>query len=578
MSEHKEERNLVLLIASILVCSLRYLAILLPNWQIFSIWKSLEEAPQQYCLDFAVIVIFIVNTYSILRDKTEKTAMVYWTEAISFASIVPAWRYIVDFFDWLETGELGELNKIMGNAKGTFKVLLEIAAALIVIAIIVWIFLHRSKIKKIMFAAFQTVKKDVFMAQFIVILSIVHFIRLGIFFFIKNGFWVSISYDNKIDIIISTAFLIALLMILNHYRKKEETLTPAAWVGILLCLLGIVPIQSSIAKEILAVLYPDGAKKGFYFIVQLFLLSFMTFALLAVLVLFVWIYQKFRSIKFRETKFWKTYEKELLLEHRKIWFLYFITCLLFIFGAVLVFVKWIGSGAYFIQEGSDIIRKLLQVLGVLISAVLFLLFVMIALCQMGAFLMRTLKRMDILAESNKKNYYIIHGFSGFLALIFTFISWCIFANLSFREESLLGLTISVFQYFALPVILMVWYSILFEILDMILKRENEESNEIIMQIEKHTYELSYHFINAVFAPFRFLFSYINILSEAMLEEDNDDDNSSKKDNRKISSNHKKEKKKRKIKAAKKENRKKLWEDKEIVNIKYHKRKTKGGIQ
>lgn len=583
MSEYKESSNFILLIASIIVCGLRYMAILLPHWEIFSLWKSLEEIPQQYCLDFAITIIFIVNTYSILQNKKERTAIMCWTEAISFASIVPAWRYMVDFFCWLEIGEPEELNKIMGNAKEIAKIIIEISLFIVIITTFIWIFRHKGKIKEIIFAVFDAMKKDIFMAQFIVILLFVYFSKPSVFFFIKNRLPSLSGYENKIDIVLTIAFFIALLMILIHYRKKKEALTPAAWVGILLCLIGIVPVQTGISKEISYFLQQSKAEKRFYFIVQLFLLGFMILALLAAFMILVHIYQYIHSVKLKETKFWKICKEELLLGHRKIWFLYFLISLLFIMGAVLVFVKWIGSSNYFIPEYEGMVRKLLQVLGILISAVLFLFFVVVALCQMGVFLMRTLKQMDTLKESNRKRYYITHGISGFLAFIFTFFSWYLL-RLSFNKENLLGLTINVFQYFVLPVILMIWYSVFFGIVDMILKRENDESNKIIIQIEKHIYELSYNFINVVFAPFRFLFSYIDILSEAMLEDDNDsrenyreksDKNPKRKKKQAIERKHIK-KKPRKIKVVKKENVKKLGEGKETVKINIIKGKTKEG--
>lgn len=302
MSEYKENHNEVLFTASVIVCILRYLAILLPDMPFFSIFRSLEKAPQQYCLDFAIIVIFIVTSCTMLSRKTEKERLLYWTEGISFAALVPAWRYIVDLFDWLETGDLSEITIIIRNAEGIFEVIILSLAVCFFIGFVIILLRYNDKIKNFLHSCFAFIKKDLFLAQFIIIMMIIHLLRLCISFFAANNSNIStwlLSEISGMDFVLTVAFFIALLIILLHCRKREDTFTPAVWFAIVLCLFGIVPVRNDPAKMI----------RWFISIVVLIIAA----------ALLVSGYRYLRSGKIKETKIWRSFHGdgmvELIQEH-----------------------------------------------------------------------------------------------------------------------------------------------------------------------------------------------------------------------------------------------------------------------
>lgn len=297
MSEYKENQGEVLFTASVIVCVLRYLAILLPDMPFFAVLRSLEKAPQQYCLDFASIMIFIVNTCKVLSRNVEKGRLLYWTEGISFAALVPAWRYLVDLFDWLETGNLSELDMIIRNAAGIFKVIFISLAICFLIGFIIMLLRHHDSIKKCFYSCINFIKKDLFIAQFICIMIIIHAFRFGISFFaarnVNLSSWLLFEISS-IDYVLVAAFFIALLLILFHCRKKEDAFTPAVWFAIVLCLFGIVPMRNN----------PSEMLHWFGIIVLLVVIT----------VLLLSGYRYLRSGKIKETKLWKNFHGDKIIE------------------------------------------------------------------------------------------------------------------------------------------------------------------------------------------------------------------------------------------------------------------------
>lgn len=297
MSEYKENQGEVLFTASVIVCVLRYLAILLPDMPFFAVLRSLEKAPQQYCLDFAIIMIFIVNSCKVLSRNIEKGRLLYWTEGISFAALVPAWRYLVDLFDWLETGDLSELNIIIRNAAGIFKVIFISLAICFLIGFIIMLLRYHDSIKKCLHNCINFIKKDLFIAQFICIMMIIHAFRFGISFFAARNANLSswlLFEISSIDYVLVAAFFIALLLILLHCRKKEDAFTPAVWFAIILCLFGIVPMRNN----------PSGMLHWFGIIVLLVVIT----------VLLLSGYRYLRSGKIKETRLWKNFHGDEIIE------------------------------------------------------------------------------------------------------------------------------------------------------------------------------------------------------------------------------------------------------------------------
>lgn len=293
MLEKKENHIEVLFTASVIVCILRYLAILLPDLPFFAVWRSLEQPPQRYCLDFAIIIIFLVCSCVVLSRKTEKGRMLYWSEGISFAALVPAWRYMIDFFSWLETGDLSEINSMIRNAGEAIKIFLMVFLVFLLMGFFIILLRYNDKIKKILHKCIAFIKKDIFLAQFICIMIVIHIIRIGVLFLLwkySSHYPQLFSEINGMDFVLATAFFIALLIILFHSKKREieETFTPAVWFGMILCLFGMVPIRNHPAKMI-----------GWFAIITACILT---------IVLLVWGYHYLRSGKIKETRFWKSFD------------------------------------------------------------------------------------------------------------------------------------------------------------------------------------------------------------------------------------------------------------------------------
>lgn len=295
--EYEENQGEVLFTASIIVCILRYLAIILPDVPFFAMLRSLEQAPQRYCLDFAIIMIFIVSSCIVLSRRTEKRRLLYWTEGISFAALVPAWRYIVDLFDWLETGDLSEITVIIRNARGIFQVLFISLAVCIFVGFIIVLLRYNDKIKKLLSSCIICIKKDIFLAQFISIMIIIHIIRLSILFFVTDTSFLYpqiLAEIGGMDFVLTAAFFIALLMILLHCRKRQDVFTPAVWFAMVLCLFGMVPVRNQPRKIVL-----------WFAIVA---------ALVIVAVLLVWGYRYLCSGRIKQTKLWKNFDGDGMVE------------------------------------------------------------------------------------------------------------------------------------------------------------------------------------------------------------------------------------------------------------------------
>ncbi len=527
MSENRESRNKILFIVSALVCILRYLAILLPDIPLFALCKQLEQAPQQYCLDFAVFVIFILVTAVVLKsDKTEGAVLLYWSEVMIFAAFVPMWRYIVDFWSWLETGNISDVERMAENGKGFVSIMGRFLPVLLIFLAAIVFLRCKEQGKKGLEAGIKAVQKDSFLAQLIVVLSVIHAFRLFVFLAGLHGAKRQVrlfSEASGIEAVLAASCLLALLILVNHCRKKENGFTPAAWTAIFLCLLGVAPLRSNMKQ-----------------VAQFFLLIMMCLVFIALFTLMVKGYHYLCTVRIRDTRFWAGCRRELSSDHSSIWFLYIIICLLFLIGTLAVFVKWTGSAGSILEQG-DVTKKFLRVAGILIAALLLVLLVLFSLYELGVFLMRTWNEVDTLAAKDKKKYYMAHSLSGFFSVLLTLISWYLMGKISFEENQGMDIFVSMFRYFALPVLLLVWYSVLFAVIHTILLRRNEDSDRIAGLMEQQVYELSGSLINSFTAPFRFVFSYIEMLGEALLE-----------DNSREETEKQQKKKKRKIRAKKKE--------------------------
>lgn len=222
-------------------------------------------------------------------------------------------------------------------------------------------------------------------------------------------------------------------IIIVHHRKQRKNFTPAAWTGIFLCFLGmsafvtnfkenieffkrnwtiviyVIIIAAAIIllwnleykeiKEMLetyskqlflvicltpacaAVLIyligkilkfvsSDGLPECFYIVFQIFLLLTMILAFLSILILLVKFFKYISTMEFKNIEIWKTFI-EIIGKGKGIYLcLYLIGSLAVIAATIMVFINWSGISHGFLSENDDPMEILLQIMGVLVSAVI----------------------------------------------------------------------------------------------------------------------------------------------------------------------------------------------------------------
>lgn len=398
------------------------------------------------------------------------------------------------------------------------------------------------------------------------------------------------SVQERITLTFFLLFLLALIAVLSHCKRKKDHLSLIMWINIGGCICGMIPV-----------LYSIGEKEGIIhkysiFIVMLFIMAVLGFilwnlnyqkikemlirdsktlikfilvsvggtiltvfileklieafggsdfaaavhiilqilallaAILVVLLLIAVLVKVIRNLPhfhLRDTGVWKEYMKDMKRGHRIFLYGYIAACFLIL---CIVLIFFLQRFRFSQQKSGDLSDVLPQIIIMIILAVVFAIAVIFVLCQIGIYIVRTIKEIESMEEEHKSNKFIygIHGISSFFTLILSIISWYIYAKIDFTEETAIGVAGDVFRYFAFPVIALLWYAIMYYLLLVILNNDDHRAKKLKKRIKKNAYKLAGDFVDAIFAPFRLFCNFFvelfkSMKSENKAEEEDDDD-------------------------------------------------------
>lgn len=281
---------------------------------------------------------------------------------------------------------------------------------------------------------------------------------------------------------------------------------------------------------LLAVLWEKIAKafgnKDFPEVIHILLLILgLIAAVLIVIILVIAIVktiQKFRCIEIQNTPFWKANIGEIKAGEKVLFYGYIAACLLALCMFLIFFFWWLRNLQ---QKNADITYLLSQILVIIILAIVFAFVVIFAMCQIGVYLVRTLKEINSFEknqEEKKRSYYGIHGLCGFFTLILSFISWYVYIKIDFSEETAIGVAGEAFRFFAFPVIALLWYAIMFYLFMIVLNGEGEKAKSLYKLIRKRVYRVAKGFVKSIFTPFELFFDFFVVLFDAMRDEEKEE--------------------------------------------------------
>lgn len=240
-------------------------------------------------------------------------------------------------------------------------------------------------------------------------------------------------------------------------------------------------------------------------------------AILVVLLLLTVLVKAIRNLPhfhIRNTEVWKEYMKDMKKGHRIFLYGYIAACLLVLCIVLIFFLQRFQASQ---QKSGDLSDVLPQIIIMIALAVVFAVAVIFVLCQMGIYIVRTIKEIESMEQEKKSNTYIygIHGISAFFTLILSIISWYIYAKIDFTEETAIGVAGNVFRYFAFPVIALLWYAIMYYLLLVILNNNDKKAKKLKKKIKKNAYKLAGDFVDGIFAPFRLFCNFFVELFKSM---------------------------------------------------------------
>ncbi len=251
----EQQKYIVLLTAAVILCLCRYVLPLLPDSEFVLMMKTWLQEPKRYRLDFAALITLLISTVWMFRQKEENPAILYWIEFFSFAAALPALQYGIEFCEWIQAGGLESPQEVWQDIKIFLANLLLPLVVIFVAAAAIGILKYRKKIWSFFDRIAKQIKKDAFLAEMILFLAMVHVVRIR-YSFRKLGGFAEDSQNtavHEMDSVFMVVFMLAFLMIVVRCIKKKHSITPADWLGIFLCLLGIPPVCEAFRRIIEAV-------------------------------------------------------------------------------------------------------------------------------------------------------------------------------------------------------------------------------------------------------------------------------------------------------------------------------------
>lgn len=335
------------------------------------------------------------------------------------------------------------------------------------------------------------------------------------------------EHSGILTILVSIAVALLLFWNLEYTKVKEMLKNKSGSLFFILCAF-IVSIAFGIyiIEKMVQVFKNTEFSKGIVIAWQIIILVISFFVMIIFGVFAVKLILSLRDTKIAKTNLWKLTFGKIKEGKRGFLFGYFAACVLLLGMIVFMFLNWSRTIQGLLEENGSITQVLFSIGSIVISVLVLIILILFAVCQMGVYVVRTLKEIEYLDDlkgNQKKNYYKIHGLSAFLTLILTIISWYIYTTIDYTDEDAIGVAGEVFRYFAFPVIALLWYAIMYYLLTIVINGQGRHAAKLHRLIKMNAYDLAESFVYSIFVPFRLFFNFFDVLGKAMLDEEEETD-------------------------------------------------------
>ena len=494
--------------------------------------EIIQEGTLCLALEIIAVVLFLAAVLSFKRSH-ERYIQNMLAQVFSLLTAMPLVYYLKQFFEWLPESWAN----IWQYCSEHRKIIAFYVILFAFILIDMFLVKHRNKSKE--FSLFGN--EDPYLNYSFLCLIILHEIRLLLNYAGIEGFITVVgmpSTQERITLTFFTLFLLVLIAVLIHCKRKEGHLSLIMWINIGVCIWGMVPVLYSIGEKegilhkysiyiimlfIMAVFILEKLIDAFggsdfaaavHIILQILALLAAILVVLLLLTVLVKAIRNLPHFHIRDTEVWKEYMKDMKKGHRIFLYGYIAACLLVLCIMLIFFLQRFHLSQ---QKSGDLSEVLPQIIIMIALAVVFAIAVVFVLCQIGIYIVRTIKEIESMEQEKKSNIYIygIHGISAFFTLILSIISWYIYAKIDFTEETAIGVAGDVFRYFAFPVIALLWYAIMYYLLSVILNNNDKRAKKLKKKIKKNAYKLAGDFVDGIFAPFRLFCNFFVELFKSM---------------------------------------------------------------
>ncbi len=437
-------------------------------------------------LEIIAVIFFILAAISLKRsnkrDMPNTPALL--AQIFSLLTALPLVYYVRQFFEWLPENWTDICQSCFEHRQ-----IILFIVTLVVFAVIDF-FLIRNRFRSQEFSIFGN--KDSFLNYLFFCVILLHEVRFlwnyaGIGHFIVSA--ANSSVQERITLTFFVLFLIALIAVMIHCKRKDGQLSLLMWINIGGCIWGMTPV-----------LYSIGEKKGLFHKYSIWIVIILIMALLGFV---LW-----------NLNYWKIKEtlviKKLLKGNHGIFVYSYITvCFLVLCIEMIFFLHWLLRLSQ--QKLDNLFSILPQIILMIILAIVFAVVVIFVLGQLGIYIVRTIKEIEKIGKrkhsSKYKLIYGVHGISALFPFIVSIISWFVYAKIDYTDEKAIGVAGDVFHYFSFPVIVLVWYTIMYHLLKATLDRKCRRAKKLKSTIKKNVFTVAEGFVDSIFAPFRLFFNF-----------------------------------------------------------------------
>ncbi len=437
-------------------------------------------------LEIIAVIFFILAAISLKRsnkrDMPNTPALL--AQIFSLLTALSLVYYVRQFFEWLPENWTDICQSCFEHRQ-----IILFIVTLVVFAVIDF-FLIRNRFRSQEFSIFGN--KDSFLNYLFFCVILLHEVRFlwnyaGIGHFIVSA--ANSSVQERITLTFFVLFLIALIAVMIHCKRKDGQLSLLMWINIGGCIWGMTPV-----------LYSIGEKKGLFHKYSIWIVIILIMALLGFV---LW-----------NLNYWKIKEtlviKKLLKGNHGIFVYSYITvCFLVLCIEMIFFLHWLLRLSQ--QKLDNLFSILPQIILMIILAIVFAVVVIFVLGQLGIYIVRTIKEIEKIGKrkhsSKYKLIYGVHGISALFPFIVSIISWFVYAKIDYTDEKAIGVAGDVFHYFSFPVIVLVWYTIMYHLLKATLDRKCRRAKKLKSTIKKNVFTVAEGFVDSIFAPFRLFFNF-----------------------------------------------------------------------